>query len=315
MTLNQESQTSAELDALINQQFEIQNQIDNDVQPDLVVTPDVPVVQEREVKSQSSDELDQLINNSFEPIDTYVPPQDRAEKDPMIPQFNDEGEVVLVPRPTEPDQPVDTEALSRYEKAVAEADSTEAMLNEVAMAVDFSYEEEQAAVEEARQQAEIREAMVGRTGLDFALPEIDLDRDVIVNNARRDKAIETLVIPKMDDGPLKDFIAYGGADAFDAMITLGLSMQQAGAASVDAAQSFFESWQETNQASYDFFNEYIAAGAKQSPKDAAEKWGSEMINFFTMLEGIPVLGSVATLGRQYKDVVKAATAEAKTWCS
>ena len=311
MTLNQESQTSAELDALINQQFEVQNQVDNDVQPDLVVTPDVPVVQEREVEPQSSDELDQLINDSFEPLDTYVPPQDRAEKDPMIPQFNDDGEVVLVPRPTEPEQPVDTEALSRYEKAVAEADSTEAMLNEVAMAVDFSYEEEQAAVEEARQQAEIREAMIGRTGLDFALPEIDLDEDVIVNNARRDKAIETIIIPQMDDGPLKDFIAYGGADAFDAMITLGLSMQQAGAASVDAAQSFFETWQETNEASYDFFNEYIARGAKQSPKNAAEQWGREMINFFTMLEGIPVLGSVATLGRQYKNAAKAATAEAK----
>ena len=311
MTLEQQSQTDAELEALINQQFEVQNQIDNDVQPDLVVTPNVPVVQEKEVEPQSDDELNQLINNSFEPVDTYVPPQDRAEKDPMIPQFNDEGEVVLVLRPTEPEQPVDTEALSRYEKAVAEADSTEAMLNEVAMAVDFSYEEEQAAIEEARQQAEIREAMIGRTGLDFALPEIDLDEDVIVNNARRDKAIETLVIPKMDDGPLKDFIAYGGADAFDAMISLGMSMQQAGAASVDAAQSFFETWKETNEASYDFFNEYIAAGAKQSPKNAAEQWGREMINFFTMLEAIPVLGSVSTLGRQYKNAAKAATAEAK----
>lgn len=309
--LDQNEQSEAELEALINQQLDVQNQMDNDIQPDLVITPDVPVVQQQKVQDQSEDDLNQLINDSFEPIDTYVPPQDRAEKDPMIPQFNDEGEVVLVPRPSEPEQPVDTETLSRYDKAVAEADSTEAMLNEVAMAVDFSYEEEQAAIEEARQQAEIREAMIGRTGLDFALPEIDLDEDVIVNNARRDKAIETIIIPKMDDGPLKDFIAYGGADAFDAMITLGLSMQQAGAASVDAAQSFFESWQETNEASYDFFNEYIARGAKQSPKNAAEQWGREMINFFTMLEAIPVLGSVSTLGRQYKNAAKAATAEAK----
>ena len=309
--LDQNEQSEAELEALINQQLDVQNQMDNDIQPDLVITPDVPVVQQQQVQDQSEDDLNQLINDSFEPVDTYVPPQDRAEKDPMIPQFNDEGEVVLVPRPSEPEQPVDTETLSRYDKAVAEADSTEAMLNEVAMAVDFSYEEEQAAIEEARQQAEIREAMIGRTGLDFALPEIDLDEDVIVNNARRDKAIETIIIPKMDDGPLKDFIAYGGADAFDAMITLGLSMQQAGAASVDAAQSFFESWQETNEASYDFFNEYIARGAKQSPKNAAEQWGREMINFFTMLEGIPVLGSVSTLGRQYKNAAKAATAEAK----
>ena len=312
MTLQQESQTDAELDALIKQQFEVQNQIDNDVQPDLIVTPDVPVVQQQEIEAQSDEELDQLINTSFEPVDTYVPPQDRVEKDPMIPQFNDEGEVVLVPRPTEPEQPVDAEALSRYEKAVAEADSTEAMLNEVAMSVDFSYEEEQAAIAAANEQAEMQEAMLsGKPGLDFALTEINLDEDVIVNNARRDKAIEKLIIPKMDDGPLKDFIAYGGADAFDAMISLGVSMQQAGSASVDAAQSFFEIWQDTNKASYDFFNEYIAAGAKQSPKDAAEKWGSEMINFFTMLEGIPVLGSVATLGRQYKDAATAAAKEAK----
>ena len=258
MTLEQESQTDAELDALINQQLEVQNQIDNDVQPDLVVTPDVPVVQQQEMESQSDDELDQLINDSFEPIDTYVSPQDRVEKDPMIPQFNDEGEVVLVPRPTEPEQPVDAEALSRYEKTVAEADSTEAMLNEVAMSVDFSYEEEQAAIAEANEQAEMQEAMLGMPGMgQFMLPEINVDEDVVVNNARRDKAIEKLVIPKMDDGPLKDFIAYGGADAFDAMITLGLSMQQAGSASVDAAQSFFETWQDTNKASYDFFNELL----------------------------------------------------------
>ena len=51
MTLEQESQTDAELDALINQQLEVQNQIDSDVQPDLVVTPDVPVVQQQEMES------------------------------------------------------------------------------------------------------------------------------------------------------------------------------------------------------------------------------------------------------------------------
>ena len=313
MTLEQASQTDAELEALINQQFEVQNQIDNDVQPDLVATPDVPVVQEREVESQSSDELDKLINDSFEPVDTYVPPQNRVEKDPMMLQYDDNGDVIgVVPRPPKPEQPVDTETLSRYEKAVAEADSTEAMLNEVAMAVDFSYEEEQAAIQAANEQAAMQEAMLGMPGMgQFMLPEIDLDKDVIVNNARRDKAIEKLVIPKMDDGPLKDFIAYGGADAFDAMISLGMSMQQAGAASVDAAQSFFETWQETNEASYDFFNKYIANGAKQSPKNAAEQWGREMINFFTMLEAIPVLGSISTLGRQYKDAAKIAQKEAK----
>ena len=310
--LEKSGQTETELESLINQQLAVQTQLDNDVQPDLVVTPDIPTVESTEIVDQSEDDLTQLINNSFEPVDTYVAPQDRVEKDPMIPQFNDEGEVVLVPRPTEPEQPVDAEALSRYEKAVAEADSTEAMLNEIAMAVDFSYEEEQAAIQAANEQAEMQEAMLGKPGMgQFMLPEIDLDEEAIVNNARRDKAIEKLVIPKMDDGPLKDFIAYGGADAFDAMISLGMSMQQAGAAGVDAAESFFETWQETNPASYDFFNENIAAGAKQSPKDAAEKWGSEMMNFFTMLEGIPVLGSAATLGRQYKNAAKEAAKEAK----
>ena len=118
----------------------------------------------------------------------------------------------------------------------------------------------------------------------------------------------------MEDGAMKDFLAFTGADGFESMISLGMSMQKAGGFSVDVVESFFETWQDTNKTSYDFFQKFLTTdvvnfegGVTQSPKAAAEEWGREMMNLFTALEAIPVLGAVATLGRQYKNAARAAT--------
>ena len=328
MMLQNETQSTADLQALIDQQFDVENQIQDNVPLDSVVTPDIPAVEQRPVQEQSTEELNQLIDTSFSPAVDYLPPQERGQKDEMMLKYDDNGDVIgVVPRPEKlPPVPVedgavfppgysdqDNEIKSRYEQVTAEADEVEASINDLAFSIDFTIEEEQQAIAEAREQAEIREVILStRPDIpEFMLPEIDLDEDTIVNNARRDKAIETIVIPQMDDGAIKDFIAFGGADAFDAMISLGNAMNAVGSGSVDVVQSFFETWQDTNQASYDFFNEYIARGTKQDPATAAEQWGREMLNFFTAMEAIPVLGSVATLGRQYKDAAIAAGKEAK----
>ena len=271
------------------------------------------------VEAQSTDDLMSIADQSGKPVDDYVPPQDRMATvfgydDDYIPTV----EKIPADEITETEEPL-VEDKTRFEKAVDEADNFENTVTDLMHSVDFSSEEEQAAIEAATEKAKIREAMLNRPGIDSSmLPEIDLDEDVIVNNARRDKAIETLVIPNMEDGAMKDFLAFTGADGFESMISLGMSMQKAGGFSVDVVESFFETWQDTNKTSYDFFQKFLTTdvvnfegGVTQSPKDAAEEWGREMMNLFTALEAIPVLGAVSTLGRQYKNAARAAVAEAK----
>ena len=142
MMLQNETQSTADLQALIDQQFDVENQIQDNVPLDSIVTPDIPAVEQRPVQEQSTEELNQLIDTSFSPAVDYQPPQERGQKDEMMLEYDDNGDVIgVVPRPENvSDDSSDIEIKSRYEQVTAEADEVEASINDLAFSIDFTIE-------------------------------------------------------------------------------------------------------------------------------------------------------------------------------
>ena len=191
--------------------------------------------------------------------------------------------------------PVDKETKSRYEKISDAAAEYDKFIEAGAASTILDEAEINFAIEFAESNAAMQEAMLGVPGMgQFMFPErVSTERDEIINEAKRDKFVQDQVISNMEDGSFKDFISIGGADALETVMTLSNKYGAGTAAFTDAMQSLFETWKSTNEDSY----RYVFV---REPKAAADAFSREVSNFFTMAEGIPVLGSIATLGTRYK---------------